>query len=165
MERTMTEELDWAGKMVVSVFGERNPDVVADTVSRYWHGISYRGWKRCLMRLKWAWLQEVTGRPFLGSGEGSGHSDVFRRRRESVQDIPRREAAASPDWPVLVKEMGQWIEQHARCRMERLAIRAIRRGVNFAEAAREASVSIDSVRGGYYRLRARCRRIAPDCIG
>lgn len=164
MERTMADELDWAARMVRGVFGERNPDVVADTVARYWYGIGHLGEPRGLMRLRWAWLKERVGCVFPGMGEGTGHRDAFRANRKAIEDIGSPARFPSPDWPVQVSDLGEWIEGQARSRSERLAVRAMRTGVNLKHASLRAGFSSDVLRRAFQRLRQRCRQAQPDCL-
>lgn len=161
MERTMEQELAWATGFVSGVLGERDPDVVADTVSRYWWGITQRSWPRCTVRLRWAWLKERARKPLPGMGEGSGHRDAFRAHPKRIVDIVGPARFPEPTRGALVNDMGRWIELQARTRSERLAIRAIRAGIPFKHAALRAGFSGDVLRRAYLRLRQRCRRLHP----
>lgn len=149
--------LDRAAGYLLRVIRETDPDVVADTLTRYWYTVQHRGVKPGPLAIRWAWLTARTGRVLPFETFGHGYGDAHKQAKGKIKDIDRCRKNRNPAYLASVREEVSLVWQEASNRSERVAVQAFLLSQEDQEAAQEHGTTATAIRVARHKLFTRCR--------
>ena len=144
-------ELRLAERTVQRVFRERDPDVIADALARYWYDVQILGRTPGRTILRYAWFKARVGERFPGTPSHRGRTDAlpFARRLQEFNVSGRR--TPKPDHEAVVREEVRFALAQARSAQQTAILIGEMEGKTYEEMGRETG----RMRQEVYKMRRR----------
>lgn len=157
MNRTWEEEYSVALRVLRARFRQSDPDIIAGTLSRFWHAVVVRGYPACTAQLRWCLQRELRCDPFPGcSGWGRAHSHSGPLNSRAIKIGSARRTVRPDYWPMVTDE-ARWVESQVEHHGEALAVAAVKADECLRAASIQAGYHPRTLYCYLHVFRKRCR--------